>query len=259
HVRFLEGKAVVIPPTHSISELPGSIFLEGLKIMEDILENDTIAIYTLDSWQRFGRLAVCSNSQLQKLTKSIKIEDYQTVYDQLNKGEVWKNTELTEGLPMYACGVFRDGVMVLMITIQEVSLEQYGMHYMNIFRILCGLVQTSFLRAVEYEKLREEQLYFHGTNVVYPERLRQLVEIQEAMQDSGNADYVLVKFQDKNKEKISSLLKGIIRASDTIGADESGCVYLLLAQTSRENFHIVGKRIDSCGLKYEIVGKVGSS
>lgn len=239
------------------NELPESIFLEGLQIMEDILENHSIAIYTLDSWQRFGRLAVCSNSQLTKLTKSIRMEDYQELYETVKRREVWKNSEMADGMPMYACGVFKDDALALLITIQEASTEQYGTHYMNIFRILCGLVQTSFLRAVEYESLTEEKTFYPGTNVVYPDRLNKLVSVQQDMKDAGVADYVLVKFESKDKAFVSESLSGMIRATDTLGADGSGSLYLLLLQMNRQNFPVVGDKLNKKRLSYQLVEKVG--
>lgn len=239
------------------SELPQSIFLEGLRVMEDILENHTIAIYTLDSRQRFGRLAVCSNSLLTRLTKSIRIEEHPDMYQKVSKGGVWKNTELKEEEPMYACGVFKEGSMVLLITIQEVSAQQYGVHYMNILQILCGLVQTSFLRALEYEAFREEQAFYPGTHVVYPEKLHRLVDVQEDMRTAGVADYVLVKLGDTDKQRASENLAGMIRASDTLGAGEDGRLYLLLVQMNRKNFHIVGGRLEKKGIEYQLVEKVG--
>lgn len=237
--------------------LPESIFLEGLRIMEDILENRSIAIYTLDSWQRFGRLAVCSNSLLSRLTKSIKLEDYPQLLEQVKNGGVWKNAELKKDTPMYACGVFRDGNISLLITIWEVETTQYGMRYMNVFKILCGLVQTSFLRALDYQALGEEKMYYPGTNVLYPDRLRQLAGVQQDMKDAGVADYVLIRFADRDMHRISESLSGMIRATDILGADENGFLYLLLVQMNRQNFGIVGGRLASKGIAYELVEKVG--
>lgn len=239
------------------SEYPERIFFEGVKVLEDILENHTIAIYTLDSWQKFGRLAVCSNSLLTKLTKSIRIEDYSQLYDTVKKGQVWKDTDMVPGIPMYACGIFKEGTMVLLITIQEADVEQYGMHYMNIFQIMCGLVQTSFLRALEYEELAESKMYDPRTHIAYPERLRQLLEVQESMKEAGVADHVLIRFKDKDKERVSDQLSGMIRASDVLGTDEDGNIYLLLVQMNRENFRIVGDRLNGKGMKYQIVEAVG--
>nr|WP_307998617.1 hypothetical protein [uncultured Merdimonas sp.] len=238
------------------SERPERIFYEGIGILEDILENHSIAIYTLDSWQRFGRLAVCSNSLLTRLTKSIRIDDYREMYETVKNGGVWKNTEFTQGLPMYACGIFRDDMMVLLVTIQEADIEQYGMRYMNIFQILCGLVQTSFLRAMEYEELAQSQIYYPDTNIVYPERMKQLVETQTAMKDEGIADFVLLRLEDKDRKRVSEKLEGLVRASDVVGADEEGNIYLLLVQMNQKNLRIVGERLDRVGIRYEIVEKI---
>lgn len=239
------------------SVLPESIFLEGLGVMENILENHSVAIYTLDSWQKFGRLAVCSSSQLSRLTKSLRIEDYKDMYDAVSRGAVWKNTELEENMPMYACGVFKEDSMVLLITLQEASAEQYGMRYMNIFKILCGLVQTSFLRALEYEKATEDGIYFEGTGIVYPERLRQLLAVQEDMKAAGISDYLLIRFYDKDKKRLSEKLTGLVRANDTIGADENGVLYLLLTQMNRTNYQIVEERLKAQNLEFALTDKVG--
>ena len=158
---------------------------------------------------------------------------------------------------MYACGVFRGDMMVLLITIQEANAEQYSMHYMNIFRILCGLVQTSFLRAMDFQELQEASIYYPGTQVVYPERFRQLVDIQSDMKDAGVADYVLVRFEQTDKRQVSEALAGTIRATDTLGAGEDGRLYLLLAQMNRKNFSVVSKRLEANGLGFELAEEVG--
>ena len=240
------------------SELPESVFFEGLKVLENILENHTIAIYTLDPWQRFGRLAVCSNRVLSRLTKSIRIQEYQEIYDTVRQGRVWKNEELAGELPMYASGISdENGKVVLLITIGQAEVAQMSMYYVNIFQILCGLVQTSFLRALDYERLTESQIYYKDTHIVYPERLRQLVEVQEDMKDAGVADYVLLRFEERDKERVDELLTGMVRASDVLGMDENGVIYLLLVQMNQENFQIVGRRLEQKALQYEIVEKIG--
>ncbi len=234
------------------SELPEKIFFEGLRVMEDILENHSIAIYTLDSWSEYGRLSVCSNSMLRKLTKSIRMEEMKELKEAVGRGEIWKNTEMIPGMPMYACGINRGEFTVLLIAVWKAKPDQYGMHYVNIFRILCGLVQTSFLRAVEYEKLTQQEIYYPDTSLVYPERLRQILDIQSAMKEEGVADYVLLRFEDRNKIRVNEKLAGMIRANDVIGFDEEGRIYLLLLQMNQENLKIVGERLRDQGLSFQI-------
>lgn len=235
------------------SELPQSIFFEGLKVLEEIMNNQTVAIYTLDSLQRFGRLVACSGSLRSRLTASIRIEDYQQVIDVVKGGAVWRNTDLEPGLPMYACGVFRDESIALLMVLWEATEDQYGMHYVNIFQILCGLVQTSFLRALEYEELREDQVTFPGTHVVRPERLEQLISVQKEMKEAGVAAYVLIRFEDQDIRRVNEEVSGMIRANDTLGIDGEGNLYLLLTQVNEESSRIVEERLAQKGLSFHLV------
>ena len=234
------------------SELPESIFFSGLRVLEEILENQTISIYTLDATQRYGRLAVCSSRLVSRLAKSVQADKYSDVYETVKNGKVWKNEELKSDLPMYACGIMKDGRVALLITIQEAKTGQYTMRYMNIFQILCGLVQTSFLRALEYEQLKEDRIYYPGTNIMSPDRLRQMISVQEEMKNAGVADYMLIRFEEKDKQLVDERLREIIRANDVVGMDESGNIYLLLVQMRRDQFQVVGDRLKAQGLTWHM-------
>ncbi|MCD7834094.1 MAG: NAD-dependent epimerase/dehydratase family protein [Lachnospiraceae bacterium] len=258
------------------SEQPEKIFLDGLGVLEDILQNQSIAIYSIEPGQRFGRLVVCSDGWMGRLLKSLDLENYQEMMDTVASGEVWKNTRLAEHCPVYAGGVYRNTApadrtdlpvenaaresgadqLVLLITVWESRPEQYGMDYVNIFHIMCGLVQSAFLKALRYEELQEKENYYPGTNVVYPKRLRGIVETQEAMRIAGTSEYVLFRLPGENLESCGSRLAGLVRATDTLGADEDGCLYLVLTQANRQSAAIVEDRLVKNGISYEIVDTV---
>lgn len=237
--------------------LPQSIFLESLLTMEDILENHSIAIYSVDRYERFGRLVVCSNLYRSRLEKSMVLEEMGGLFETVKEGNVYKNTRMEEGAPVYANGIFQGQKLVLFVVIYEVNAEQYGMNYMNIFRILCGLVQTSFLRALDYEELAEEKIYYPDTNVMRAERFMEILTVQSEMKEKEIADYVLVKLEEKDRQKASDVLSRIIRAADVIGEDRAGNIYVLLTQVNMESFHFVESRLDATGLVYRVVEKVG--
>ena len=132
-------------------------------------------------------------------------------FEMVRERKIYKNTEMQEGMPVYASGIFREEKLVLFVVIYEVNPDQYGMNYMNIFRILCGLVQTSFLRALDYEELAEEKIYYPQTNVVRRERFMEILAVQSEMKEKKIADYVLVKLEEKERHKVSDSLSRIIR------------------------------------------------
>lgn len=238
------------------TELPEKVFLHGIRVLEDILENRTIAIYSLDSRQKYGRLTVCSNSLLNVLPKSVRIEDFREIYDTISEKRVWKNMDMKENLPMYACGIFRGDIPVLLVTIRDVGMDQYTMAYLNILQIICGLLQTSFLRALDYEEFMASRMYYPDTGIVYPERLQQAFDVQRAMKKDGVADFVLFRFADRDKKRISEKMTGLIRGSDMLGADLQGNIYLLLVQANRKTSEIVGERLRQKGIEYQVVEKI---
>ena len=96
-----------------------------------------------------------------------------------------------------------------------------------------------------------------GAQVVYPERFRQLVNIQSDMKEAGVADFVLLRFEQTDKKFVSEALAGTIRATDTLGAGEDGRLYLLLVQMNRASFPVVEKRLVANGLNFELTEEVG--
>lgn len=237
--------------------LPQGIFLEAILIMEDILENHSIAIYSVDQYERFGRLVACSEQMRSKLPKSAVLGEIGDLFAAVKRGEVYKNTSMEEGRPVYANGIFRDGRLVLFVVIYYVDAEQYGMSYMNLFRILCGLVQTAFLRALDYTELAQSKIYYPGTNVMHTERFMEILSVQEEMQEKKVAEYVLVQLGEKDKQKVSDILSGMIRTADVIGEGADGRLYLLLTQANRDSFRFIESRLAGTGLTYQTVEKVG--
>lgn len=237
--------------------LPQGIFLEALLIMEDILENHSIAVYSVDRNERFGRLVTCSNLLRSRLPKSVVLEEISELFHTIKAGKVYKNTQMTEDMPVYANGIFRDNRLVLYVVIYEVNPEQYGMNYMNMFRILCGLTQTALLRALEYSELTEQQFYYKNTNVMGTERFMEILSIQEEMQEKQVAEYVLVQLDETDKQKVSEALSRLIRAADVIGEGPDGKLYLLLIQANRESFRFVESRLAATGLSFHVVEKAG--
>lgn len=235
------------------SVLPQEIFANGIQIMEDILKNHSIAIYTIDSWQKYGRLAASSGEMLDKLPKSIDVAGIMPVYTALLKGDVWKNTELLPDMPMYACGICDHDKVNLMIFVYDASPEQMGLYYLNLFSILCNLIKLSFVRALEYQRAIEQEKYFPNTLVVIPSYFEELLRAQKHLMESGLASYALIRFESKDKAYISDSLRGMIRNSDILGADDDGCLFLILTQVNRKSVRIVEERLEQKGLKFEIV------
>ena len=235
------------------SVLPQEIFMNGIQTMEDILKNHSIAIYTIDDWQKYGRLAASSGEIFENLSKSIEIASIGPVYHTVQNGDVWKNTELLQGMPMYAYGICSKGKVDLMIFVYDASPEQMSLYYLNLFSILCNLVKLSFIRALEYQRAIEQEKYFPNTLVVIPSYFSELLHAQKELMEAGLASYALIRFESRDKTYISESLRGLIRSSDIIGADDEDSLFLILTQINHKSLQIVENRLQQKGLKFEIV------
>ena len=83
------------------SVVPEVIFSEALGALEDILQNQTISIYTVTPDGYYGRLVVCSQKISRITAKSLKLEDYKEMLETLREGEVWSNTGHLPDYPEY--------------------------------------------------------------------------------------------------------------------------------------------------------------
>ena len=235
------------------SSVPADIFMNGIDTLEHILDNHTIAIYVLDDNQNYSRLVACSREMMTRLRKSIKVDDIRDVYDVIRTGDTWKNNDFVETLPMYSYGILNGDDVRLMISIYDASPEQLGLYYMNLFTIMCHLIRMSFIHALEYQEAIEKEKYVPGTVILLPEYFEKELESQRKMSEAGVASYMLIRIITDNINSISEHLQSMIRQSDVVGNGKDGKLYLLLTQTNRDIFEIIGKRLEGIQINYEIV------
>ncbi|MCR4691969.1 MAG: hypothetical protein K5739_11550 [Lachnospiraceae bacterium] len=235
------------------SSLPADIFLNGVHTLERILHNHSIAIYTMDEYQKYGRLVACSREIALDLRKSISVEEIRPVYDTIRKREVWKNTDFEDNLPIYAYAIVDDNKIRLMICIYKADPQQIGLYYINLFTILCHLIRVSFRRALDYQEAIENEKYYPGTDVLMPEYFDMELESQRKIADAGMASFVLLQLPEHEVRKMNEQLHGLIRHSDILGRSSDGNSYLLLTQINRRIFDTIGDRLTASGVEYTIV------
>lgn len=235
------------------SSLPADIFMNGVYTLEHILNNHSIAIYTMDDYQKYLRLVACSREMSHKLTNSVSINDFRLIYDTLLNNETWKNTEFLDGLPVYAYAIVENNLVRLMIVVFDASPEQLGLYYMNLFTIMCNLIKVSFKRALEYQDAIESEKFHKGTGILLPEYFMKELESQRRMSDAGVASYILIEVAADNVISLDRHIQGLIRHSDYAGTGTDGKAYVLFTQTTRDIFEVVGKRLREHDIEFTIV------
>ena len=229
--------------------LPQELFIETLHVMESVLENHTFAIYSVGKNQSYGRLEIASQGMTDVLKKSICLDDYLEAKETIMSGEVWVNRNFLDGYPMYMNGIHKDGELVMLIFIQEVGDEQLSLYYLNLFQILCGLVETALLRALEYQEAIKNRQYVQGTRILKPEYFEERLYSFHSMREENRASYVLLKLEypKMTLEEADTALQASVRENDVWGISEKGELFLILSQTDRSSLPIILARLENDG------------
>ena len=229
---------------------PQELYIETLRVLEDVLENKTFGLYTLNRENGYGRLETASAQVQGNYPNSIKLSEYSAAMEELENGNVWANREFLENYPMYMAGVRKNGELVMLICIQQVSREQMSLYFLNLFKILSGLVETSLLRALEYQKAVEYRQYVKGTHILKTEYFEERLKVQHDMREQKLASYVLLKveYSEMSLKEADEILRSKVRENDVWGISESKELYLMLVQTDKEALPIILARLKQAGL-----------
>ena len=141
---------------------PEAVCVAAVKVMRELLHNDTISIYQMDSRGREAEILSCCREGAFRQT--LTADHCPEMIRVIQSGETWKNTALIEGVPMYAALVnyARTGAknhsgkqeISLIVTVEHAGRDQLNQWYMNHFTILGGL----FGQELENAAVRERTL-----------------------------------------------------------------------------------------------------
>lgn len=231
---------------------PQQLYLRIMETFEEVLENKTITVYSVNSQSTFGRLEVASRDIMQTVSHSVSTETYAPVIEKIAGGEIWRNTDLKPDYPMYAAGVYRGEELQLLIFLWRAEVEQRSLYYVNLFKILRDLVQMSLLRAYDYNQAVYEKQYITGTHIMNAEAFGEVLANYDALSEKKVSTYILleVDMQGRTCAEMDSLLRGKVRANDILGVTEEGKLQLLLAQATEKDLPYILPRFE--GFQVEV-------
>lgn len=222
------------------------LYLRIMETFEEVLDNKSITVYSVNQNSAFGRLEVASRDILDVVSRSISTETYAQIIDTIKSGEIWRNTELKAEFPMYAAGVYRGKELVLLIFLWHADMDQRSLYYVNLFKILCDLVQMSLLRAFDYSLAICEQQYISGTHIMNEEAFQESLKNYVALSDKKVSTYMLLEFdcQGRSYVEMDKLVSSKVRANDILGATSDGKLRLLLSQATEADIPFILPRFE---------------
>ena len=219
------------------------------------MENNSIAIYSLGPNREYARLQVNSTSLGNKLAKSLKLTDYPQALKSIEQGLIFQNTSLLTGYPAYIAPILNNSspnnVPVAIIVIWSVKFEQYSMYYYNLFKVICGLIQASLVRAAKFLDANYEKMFIPSTRILNPDAFSDIVKTRSEMKKNMIADYQLIMLEEcpSNIQQLDLKVNQVIRATDIVGMQSDGNCYILLSQADKLAANDVIVRFNKFGLK----------
>ncbi len=245
--------------------MPEQIFAQSIPVMEDVLGNNSIAIYTInDKHARFARLEVSSRQISALMRKSINLENYAEVLRTLETDSLWINRNPQEGAPSYVAGIRNNEELNVLIMIYNVGYSQMSIYYANLIRVLSGLMESFIVRAWEYQRAVAARTYIEGTNIVNTDHFLRQVAVQQEMMEKQITSFRLFRFDESGDDmssltRLDDMLRSKIRSNDILGVGSDHKVYLLASQVDENSEQIVLKRFRELGLACTIVPHVGDA
>ena len=222
---------------------PRDIYRKCCELLGEILENDSVTIYHV-SGGTFARLVAASPAISSDAPRSRSLDDLAPVLKGANSG-LWVNRELTPGLPMFGYVIERDGAPAVLIFVRHVAESQMTLYYQNLFRILCGLVESALGRAFDYEAVAQDKRCVAGTCVLNHDAFGQELVAEQALADNKMGSFLLLRVVP-GMEPVGELVGAIgsaIRESDAAGLIDGDTLYLLMRQATEADLPVICKRM----------------
>lgn len=234
---------------------PRDIYRKCCELMGEILENDSVAIYHV-SGGAFARLVAASPVIAEDATRSFSLEQLAPLLGGGGRSNLWVNRELTPGLPMFGYTIERDGAPAVLISVRRAAQNQMTLYYQNLFRILCGLVESALGRAFDYEAVAQDKRCVDGTCVLKQAAFGQELAAEQALADGKMGSFLLLRVVP-GMEPVGELVGAIgsaIRENDAAGLVDGDVLYLLMRQAKVCDLPIIRERLSAKQITVEPVG-----
>ena len=244
--------------TNELNELKeDAIFLKALETIEELMKNDQIAIYSIEQTQVYGRLVVKSKTMNRPIPKSLKLSDFAAALDVVNEGNVFQNKNLLPNFPSYIAPIMNAGKLIGIVVIWEATFEQLNMYYLNLFKVITGLVESSLVRAATFQNAQTDKLFLTSTQIMKPGPFKLSLETRKKMRRSKIADFQILQVEKGRfswKGLYDRLRKGV-RTEDLVGIfnEEDAHCYIILTNAGVENLPIIQERLSGLNLNTTVV------
>ena len=232
---------------------PEDIFAEAISVLEQTLKTQSVAIYVIGQNRQFLRLVSNSKNSNLSIPSSIKIDQETELASVINKGSVFVNKKLKPELPLVMAPIIRNDHTIGIICVYEMNFEQLTLHYQNLLKVVVNLISASFARAYVHMQATNQERYITNSIILKPHYFHKLIEQKKNLKETLGIEFTLMELEKSIEfTNYQFLLEGSLRETDYIGMDDSGRIYLVLANTCEVAAEVVYNRLTNKGVPLKI-------
>lgn len=246
------------------------VMFVAVQLLARVMGTSDAAIYSIAN-AGYCRLLTSTSSKAYELGKSLRISDYQEVFDSLSSDFIYINRTMDARFPTMASVLMNEeGKMEHLIFLWDLPYERMTLHYSNTLRIMTLLVRSAVERTTHYLSALTRERYWNDTGILVAAAFRDIYKVYENAQKKQLADFALLRIKGgmtsigdlgrmnellrkpmKKTDYINQMDQQLyrqLRQLDYIGYLEDGCFYVLLTNTTIEESRVVVRRLADNGL-----------
>lgn len=235
---------------------PERVIFKSIKIICEIMKTKDVSIYLCDSKSQFCRLMAASSKKAKTMKKSMDMSSHKDICSKLRKQEIYVNNTMKPNYPVMVGGTYRGGHLQTKILIWSLPFESNNLYEVNVFGVLCKLVEKTMDRAYEYMENINELCKSKQNRSINSETFEKILQIYQCGEKEGLVDFSLLKvadYENMSEEHFYSLLNEQVRETDYIGINSNNEICILLTNTNDKEAIYVIDRLK----KNEIIVEIG--
>lgn len=231
------------------------VLFKSADMVSSLVKSDDVAIYIISNSQ-YARLFSATSRKARGLGNSLRYRELGEMYEELSKKKVYINRKLDEHFPLMANAIFdEEDRMQIIVMIWSMPWENMTLGQANQLVVISALIRNAVIRSNKYLEALQEKRFIPDTNIMSAEAFREtLINYQQA-ETEGLAECVVLKVlvSAEYYREAGLRLMETLRDSDILGVLEDGSLYIILANTKKEEAIYAMKRIEGVGIGTEYV------
>ena len=238
--------------------MPDEVMFYAVEMLMNLMQTKDVALYNVVN-RDYARIFSASSAKARSLGNSVRYKEMTELYEELQEEKVYINKTMDPRYPLMARAIYEDGDIKMIIMLWGLSWEKMTLGQANFLTIISYLIQNAVLRAQRYIQALEEKRYSgEGSRILSQDAFKPLVKSYMDAEAKNLAECVLLRVGAVREQyrQVDETMARKLRDSDYIGILPDGNLYVLLANTTKENASFVQNRFEQNGYSTEIVEKI---